>query len=203
MEGSVRAGDVISIYPGASYLPSQMRLVHGQGLEMGDYCISRYDGVMIDGSIDVEIDVSQSLPSTGGREDSQLVHPFANAHIINHPAAGSTPNALQFMLDIDTAALPTAVKPLVPVQNSDLPVSYLENLENLSLRQRVPGVEFFVQRPADRVLRTVVIVALKDLADEEVFIDYRFNPEVQWPKWYVECKGGGGARRWTKTGVVL
>lgn len=220
VDGTVQAGSLLAIYPGISYLPSQLRMatrkppsrsdndgdVDSDGSDgaddahlspISDYAIARYDGVVIDGAAEIALDLQDVLPD-GAASDTMLHHPFANAHLVNHPPRGGSANALQFMLDMDMATLTAPMASLIPVRASDVAVSRLAALENSVSRRHVDGASIFCSTAPDcRLLRTIVLLALRDMKDEEIFMDYRFNPKVQPPEWYRACGDGDQAsRRW-------
>ena len=39
-------------------------------------------------------------------------------------------------------------------------------------------------------------VALRDIEDEELFVDYRINPDVGYPEWYKPVDEEVARRRW-------
>lgn len=185
----------MTLYPGVSYLPSQVRRLD----RVNDYFISRYDGVVIDGAASVDLEV----PGVGGSDEAELEHPFAVGHLVNHPPKGVAPNVLQFMLDLDVRKLRKDVIALVPTKNfEEIAGGILEGVENVVHRQRVPGVEMFVGERGTR--RTLALVALRDLTEEEIFMDYRFNPRLpHLPEWYHACDEEGSERRWTASGALF
>lgn len=224
VDGTVTPGSIVALYPGVSYLPSQLRNAHSPNTRseqdkdspthsarpydahdtsspLSDYAIARYDGVVIDGAQEISIDIDAVFDHWGEAPSSRpemLLHPFANAHIVNHPPKDAQPNVLQFLLDIDIMALPPQLSLLVPVRPSDAPLGRLDVLENAAIRQRVKQLAYFTSRaPNDRLLRTVALVATRHIRDEELFMDYRFNPAVSAPEWYHPCGDGQQAhRRW-------
>lgn len=217
VDGTVHPGTVVALYPGMSYLPSQLRVamrstpseeersetkdVHSTNEpNLSDYAIARYDGVVIDGAAEISIDLDDILSTTSFNEEQPLSlhHPFANAHLVNHPPPDVSANVLQFILDIDFASLGFPLAALMPVRSSNVQVGRMESFENSASRQCVQGVEHFVSSATwDRTLRTVALVALRPLRDEEIFMNYRFNPKIEPPKWYATCGDGSEAsRRW-------
>lgn len=220
VDGLVRSGSVATLYPGVSYLPSQVRRsgLADEGIAtQADYFISRYDGVVIDGSADVEIDVEGVLPegwsakqstetSQDSLEESQgdLMHPLGLGHLVNHPPPDTAPNVLQFMFDLDLQALPRELRPLVPCRNWGDVGGVLERVENEAFRQRVPSSTVFVSGSTDagRITRTVALVAIRDIQNEELFMNYRFNPNAPGlPDWYWDCDPEESSRRWKPKGV--
>lgn len=201
IEGTAQPGDILALYPGVSYLPSQLRR---EQLLLGDYAISRYDAVIIDAAQPLAMDLSDILPESLDIGDKQIVHPFANAHLINHPPPGAQPNTLQFMIDFDLVTLPPPLRHLVPVENSMQPVSHLDRLENLAIRQALPGLSLRQRAiPENQIRRTIAIVALAQLADEELFFNYRFNPQLEAPDWYHDCDPQTSQRRWSERNGLL
>lgn len=176
-----------------------MRRLPGGG---NDYWISRFDGVVIDGAAEVQLDIS--VPAVA--EGAELVHPFALGHLVNHPPTGVKANCLQFMLDVDVAKLPDGARELLPNENFADVAGLLERVENEAYRQRVPGSTRFVRKGggASGVRRTVALVAMRDIRDEEVFMNYRFNPQAPGlPEWYHDCDPEGSKRRWNMKGVFF
>lgn len=226
VDGTAEPGTVLALYPGISYLPSQLRYAtrnSGSNLDtsntndddndendvtladeasttISDYAIARYDGVVIDGATEIAITLEDCLPEDASPEGAAptFEHPFANAHLVNHPPPEKNANALQFLLDVDIKSMTPDLAALMPVRPSDISIGRLEGFENRTMRQRVPGTECLVTNaPPDRVLRTVALVALRTLKDEEIFMDYRFNPKISPPEWYSACGDGSQAvRRW-------
>lgn len=227
VHGLVKKGSVVTLYPGLSYLPSQIRRSRLAGgddnaASRADYFISRYDGVVIDGSVEVEVDatglISQTQQADGatsmvevGRqamlgEERELTHPLGLGHLVNHPPKGMMPNVLQFMVDLDLNAMPREMRTLVPCRNCGNVNSVIERMENVAFQQRVPSSAAFVSGIADanRLVRTVALVATRDISDEEVFMNYRFNPAAPGlPDWYSDCDPEGSARRWKGKGVFF
>lgn len=218
VKGRAPAGSLVTLYPGVSYLPSQLRSLPGfPNLNaVNDYFISRYDGVMIDGSAQIEMDISEfasvdcekeadDTPEEGG-DESGFIHPFALGHIVNHPPPESGPNVLQFMLDLDLRSVSRRALNLVPNENFEHSEQNrfvgraLESIENTAFRQRVPSTQSFSS--SVKTCRTMAIIATRDIEDEEVYMNYRFNPHLEnLPDWYHDCDPEASERRWKPKGV--
>ena len=200
IRGKASKGSLISLYPGLSLAPCERRehVVH-------EHCIARYDGYIVDARQMPLLEWPSDLDDRDTENDdseSEFVHPFAQAHMINHPPIGIYPNVLQFMIDIDVSAMPKHLSSLLPISPSISSHTLLQRLENLALRQRIRGVDAFrSSAPDQRVARTVAFIAIRDIEDEEVFYDYRFPPQVETPSWYWQCDPEASKRRWNKTGV--
>lgn len=197
VHGSAPRGSLLTLYPGVSYLPSHVRqLGHNVG---NDYWISRFDGVVIDGASQVELQVDIDAD-----QEQELVHPLALGHIVNHPPKGKEANCLQFMLDIDIGRLPHGARELVPNASFEGETSTLERIENRAYQQRVPGSAHFLSkaRHVHRIKRTLALVATRDINDEEIFMNYRFNPNSRGlPEWYHDCDPETSSRRWNSAGI--
>lgn len=196
VQGCVKRGQLVSLYPGVAYMPSEVRLMDG----VNDYFISRYDGVVIDGASEVELDVS----ALGDVQTEHLEHPFAVGHLINHPPQGKKPNVLQFMVDLDARRLSSKARCLIPIKNYETTRNTFERIENRAYRERVPSASRFVQE-GFHVRKTIALVAMEDLVEgDEVFMDYRFNPEIQQvPQWYHPCDTDENSRRWWAKGMLF
>jgi len=48
------------------------------------------------------------------------------------------------------------------------------------------------------VMPTVLIMAIQHIEDEELFLNYRFNPNNPYPSWYVQPDEEEAKRRWAK-----
>ncbi|CAN8067631.1 unnamed protein product [Agarophyton chilense] len=189
ISGTAPAGCMVALFPGLFYKPSELPE------HISDLAISRYDGVIVDSSHDVCINV------TLADDEKELYHPFGTAHYANH----GPPNTLQFLLDIQANSLPSHVRGLIPVQEavtSSIPL--FSGWADLAARQRVPGVGLYTKE-GKNVLRTVALMALRDIDnDEEVLFNYRFNPKVCLPDWYKDPEPDISERRWhTSSGMLF
>ena len=45
-------------------------------------------------------------------------------------------------------------------------------------------------------LRGLVMIAVRELKDEELFLNYRLNPRNGYPKWYTPVDKEEDSRRW-------
>jgi len=50
-------------------------------------------------------------------------------------------------------------------------------------------------------MKGVVLLSLRELRDEELFVDHRLNPGRELPAWYVPCDVDGDRRLWLATGT--
>ena len=47
-----------------------------------------------------------------------------------------------------------------------------------------------------RLIKGLAFVAVREIEDEEVFLNYRLNPQVQKPSWYAPVDVEEDKRRW-------
>lgn len=109
---------------------------------------------------------------------------MALAHWANHPPKSTQPNVVVAAVD----------------WNSQL----LNSTDSKGLRAYVPVVQFtgkeesvLLPGPTDPA-PCVALVALRDLKDEELFLNYRLNPNAPGglPKWYSAVDAEEDGRRW-------
>lgn len=230
VDGTAPEGSLLTLYPGKSYLPSEVRHLPGFPAvsDSNDFLMWRYDGVIIDGMDAVtalqhsddgeprraafdDDEGSPALKDRTARDITAYAHPFATGHLINHPPKGMDANGLQFMLDLETASMHEEVRKFVPNSNwgSSRNVSGMEStleaLEDTAMRQRVPSTSAFRVRGKCKTSSrlTLAILATRTLIDEEVFINYRFNPRAPTiPSWYHDCDPDTSVRRWKAEGLL-
>lgn len=193
VDGTARAGQLLALYGGLVVAPPELS---AQVVEHNDHMVSFYSGWVIDGRewfrrgakfdarlagvIDAGLAPPVSLLAT-----LRYRNPLGIGSLVNHPPRDVQPNAVFCELEIDAKALEPQVAALLP--NDALPPS------NLMSR--------FVWHEADGgKLRTVALVALREIRDGELFLNYRLNPALAAPDWYWQPDPDGAARRWTRPG---
>lgn len=227
VRGRAAAGSLLGLYPGTCYLPSDLRHLPGypQITKDNDYLLWRYDGIVINGMDAVPVEsVTESLVTEEEVSDDAsvedisnasettsedcILHPFSSAHRINHPPEGAYPNCLQFLLDVPITGTMKELRPFVPNQlfSADgKSRSLFERLQNTAMRQRVASASAFVNNSTSpSIVPTIAVIATRDIENEEVLMNYRFNPNgPDVPEWYHDCDPDSSERRWTKTGIFL
>jgi hypothetical protein len=94
--------------------------------------------------------------------------------LCNHPPAGMQPNVMFYAITLDARSLPA---------------DSASALKTISWYDQ--GVFTFDPK---RYARTVVMVALRDIEDEELLVDYAYNPHVNSPAWYMKVPLENGER---------
>lgn len=210
IDGMCRRGTVIGIYPGMTYnttIAKKIRLKNGHVQK----CVPGNDGIVyINGQLwnekffetmyNHQTEIADDEPVNKQKtllrsiqeifQDEQVneklyghllgnrfIHPFAQLHRVNHPRPGFMPNVV--------------ASPLI-VQ-SKFPPSLLCYLPNKHFKAPYILLEDF------GMIKTVVYIAERDLHDEEVFVDYRFNPnDRNLPAWYAHVDLERDRRTWLK-----
>lgn len=119
-------------------------------------------------------------------------NPLAFGHFANHPAKGTEPNVMVCPYDF-------------PVSEADMR-PYIPNLvfggvESVKMK-RFGGFWFRSGGSGDAqelgsIIRTLVLVATRALADEEVFLNYRLSNSRRRPSWYSPVDEEEDRRRWS------
>ena len=120
--------------------------------------------------------LSQGL---GAREvrraaDACFRNPFAIGSFVNHPPPGVLPNVLAVPFEFRRNAA------FVPhrVASSRRPLHLLDDFA-----ETVPSL---------------VLIAARNVADEELFLNYRLNPALPYPDWYWQPDPEEAQRRWAR-----
>jgi hypothetical protein len=176
----------MAIYPGAVYYS---KFLTAEVLDDNEYMISRYDNTVIDGrdwcrrAFDMhQVSTQHVTNSTHTFEQTikRFRNPFGIGNIINHPPPGKLPNVLQIGYDFTDrgpTALPNHLQAYIPN----------EIFKPSRLGKRL-----------DTLVQSVVLVATKHLHNEELFVNYRFNPSNPYPSWYVQPDEEEARRRWSE-----
>lgn len=180
LAGRAEMGDVLALYPGAVHLREHLRdPLHVQRLfpDPDFFVYTRYDDVCID---------ARAAGDDGGEEEEEgggLCHPLALGHLANHPPRGQRPNAAALAYDFPS--------------DTDGPTSFPENLRPFipNFHCKPPTLLGTPDRSA--FMQSVVFVATRRIEhEEEILINYRFNPKFELPKWYHPIDEEQDRRRW-------
>lgn len=199
LRGSVGVGQLVGLYPGVSYGPEYHRQIPGYPLvaRTNPYLLARFDGVVLDakpwgagregGSREEEgAEKSGSgwpqEPANAAEAQLALLegrNPVALAHLANHPPSGTQPNVMVAALDWEP---PPEVAPELRAYFPVIDYGQAHT-DSAAARRRIPGV---------------ALVATRDISDEELFLNYRLNPNAPagLPSWYSPVDGAEDDRRW-------
>mmetsp|Transcript_12985 Transcript_12985/g.31810 ORF Transcript_12985/g.31810 Transcript_12985/m.31810 type:complete len:319 (+) Transcript_12985:138-1094(+) len=194
VKGKAIRGSVIALYPGLVAIPEHGPEIYldivnrgtSKEEESNPYAIVRMDNTLIDANVDLSsIDHNNEdtwpnyyNPDTrrNQRKLATSPNPYAIAHCVNHPSAEiGQANVQQLMYDF-TEEFPNHLRPYIP--------------------NRLISANF-VGFGHDALASTMVYIAVRDIEDEEIFVDYRLNPAMGYPEWYTPVDEGAAARRWS------
>jgi len=152
----------------------------------------RYDGVVIDGrdwerKAFVARRLVRRLQSVGQsiKEEKQLLtfrNPFGIAQYINHPPPGVKPNVMCFGYEFPDC-FPEELKPYIPHVHAKKPNIFFQTMVNC-------------------YMRSIVCLTTRHVKDEELFLNYRYNPVNPYPDWYEQPDLEEAKRRWQKPKVI-
>ena len=159
----------------------------------------RYDDILID-----------SRKSPAVVLDTDKSNPWAIAHLANHPPKSNKPKSKPSSTTF-SSTYPSTSKPISSNPNCrPLPINYTSEM-NLSkdMKKFVPNR--YARKPAllgyneaferqDVYMHGLILVTTRDVENEELFFDYRFNynesHQNQHPDWYHVCDEEGTKNRW-------
>lgn len=104
IDGTCSSGTVLAVYPGMSYHPEDLPVMHELVLKNNSYVLARRDGILIDGRPDGPsrrlFEVASQRDAAAGKICSERSVMLAIAHKVNHPPAGTLPNVAVWPLDL-------------------------------------------------------------------------------------------------------
>ncbi|GMH34381.1 hypothetical protein BSKO_02215 [Bryopsis sp. KO-2023] len=185
IDGFAKLGSVVTLYPGVIFEPLWYRQMtdYPRVDANNPYLLARFDGAVLDAkpwgpgrvSLDAPLVVNpqrlheEHLNSLEGR------NPLALAHYVNHPGKEHEPNIMVASVDLSFD-------------------------QQRWLRPYIPNIVFRADKTVPHeegsVLPGLVLVALRDLQDEEIFLNYRLSPHVKRPDWYTPVDKEEEWRRW-------
>lgn len=166
IRGCCEAGTVLTLYAGLVFAVEDLPVMHTLVLPENEYVMARRDGVLIDGRC---YGMTAKLRATACARDAaagsaSLAADAVGAELacgskVNHPNAGTRPNVVVEPFD------------LLPEEHRDL-------------HHFVPTVQFRPPAPGCPAKQTVALVSARPLRDEELFLDYKLDPNGPLESWY-------------------
>ena len=229
LQGRARVGQVIGIYPGCAYPPSFHRDIPGYPLvaRSNPFLLSRFDGIVLDakpwgrgrgggscsgngGDVSSWPHYDQDTLTPYNAAEAGLArlegrNPLALAHLANHPPAGTSPNVVVAAVDWENST-PSSSLPSMGEAKWEEEGEQIEKGKGV-LRAYIPVVQLTSDGKRDGemlpgeedAVPCVALVATREIEDEEVFLNYRLNPNAPGgvPEWYTPVDAAEDARRWT------
>ncbi|CAK4084961.1 unnamed protein product [Aphanomyces euteiches] len=118
------------------------------------------------------------IDATG--EDIPHKNHFALAQMVNHPPPQSTPNVIPMAFDFPPEE-PFTTEPF----KSFIPNRFIHPPSMLAMYGK------------RALVHGLVLVALNDIQDEEVFLNYRYNPNMEYPAWYTPVNQDEDLKMWS------
>ncbi|KAM9980088.1 hypothetical protein ACTFIZ_006342 [Dictyostelium cf. discoideum] len=200
IEGECVPGTVVAIYPGDTYdgdnIPSNV-------ISENDYMISRYDGTVIDGRswnkrADELILKEKFFKKLGTKSSGTDLlcykNPFAIGNFINHPPIIINKDATAdgVLNDTDQTKEPNVIA---------YSYNFRSNFPN-HLSHYIPNktvTEHSIFNDTSVLRRSLLLIAFKPIKNQEIFLNYRFNPDLPYPNWYKQPDLEEAKRRWGST----
>ena len=225
LSGQAAAGAVIAFYPGIIYSPAHYRYIPGYPKidANNSYLITRFDGLIVNaqpwarggetrepwdgvsGQLPVDsagvgptglwrllVKPGSQILSSPGPEVLERRNPLALGHFANHPMRGGSPNVMVCPYDF-------------PLEKREMR-AYIPNISFGSddgMRMRRIGSFWFKSAISDEagkggasVLKTLLLVATRKVADEELLLNYRLSNVKRRPSWYFPVDEEEDRKRW-------
>jgi hypothetical protein len=174
LDGKAAAGSIIGFVPGQvwprEYLLDDSVLVNNFSKDENYELAARHDGVLIDSR-----NVPHTVPPVPGTNILSL------GHVANHPPPGGDYNVCVAPFNFYDPNLQEGLKCYIPNTYAKKPQLLGSRVMNM-----------------DIIMHSNVLLATKDLSNEEVFINYRLNPSHKHPSWYTPCAPDEANRTWSK-----
>ncbi|CAA6662710.1 unnamed protein product [Spirodela intermedia] len=224
LSGEAEAGAVMAFYPGVIYSPAYYRNIPGYPRidAHNSYLITRYDSIIInaqpwgqggesreawDGAFEPDHNgparseaariwkILSSPSETRSPTNSEVLerrNPLAFGHFANHPQRGEAPNVMVCPYDF-------------PVQEKEMR-PYIPNIpfgSDSDIKMRRVGSFWFKSRGSGGsemdapALKTLVLVATRRVADEELLLNYRLSNAKRRPSWYFPVDEEEDRKRWS------
>ncbi|CAA7399120.1 unnamed protein product [Spirodela intermedia] len=224
LSGETEAGAVVAFYPGVIYSPAYYRNIPGYPRidAHNSYLITRYDSIIInaqpwgqggesreawDGAFEPDHNgparseaariwkILSSPSETRSPTNSEVLerrNPLAFGHFANHPQRGEAPNVMVCPYDF-------------PVQEKEMR-PYIPNIpfgSDSDIKMRRVGSFWFKSRGSGGsemdapALKTLVLVATRRVADEELLLNYRLSNAKRRPSWYFPVDEEEDRKRWS------
>uniref|UniRef100_A0A7S2WW23 SET domain-containing protein n=1 Tax=Rhizochromulina marina TaxID=1034831 RepID=A0A7S2WW23_9STRA len=204
LKGRTKAGTVIALYPGTVLLPGHIMQIPNVFdflyPDDGHFLFSRYDGALIDARGAAQPPLAPDEDAFRRHLHSHLFSEpmptpardniFGVGHLSNHPPAGSAPNAMMVGYDFESSMFRASADDAESLA-SLIPNAYF----------RPPSLIRGTYSPTV-MMQSVILLATRDLEDEEVLTDYRLSPNQERPAWYAPVDSEEELRRWNEQAPV-
>jgi len=192
--GRAQPGDLVCFFPGVVFTQRDVWHLPGGTDALADAnAFAMHNGAIVSASH------CHLLPreATANR--------LALGHEINHPRARTQPNVVPFGLEMEVATLRDELAPFLPNASFSAVASAAEAESRQSLddmfRSSILSGDFAADSgdEACSTRSTLVMVALREICDEELCVNYRLNPRSGAPRpdWYEPVSALEEELRWS------
>ncbi|OQR89689.1 hypothetical protein THRCLA_09631 [Thraustotheca clavata] len=182
-----------SLKVGESSIPDAGRGLFLQGSALAGTVVALYPGTVFlsEHYRKKYFDVVSNNPYARARFDGAIINAkdeaiphanhFALAQLVNHPPSGTLPNVLPMAFDFPN---------LEPFTNEEfakyIPNKYIEQPSLLAMGNQLKSS-----------CKGLALVALYDIHDEELMLNYRYNPSLPYPSWYTPVDKEADEKMWS------
>mmetsp|Transcript_14579 Transcript_14579/g.36870 ORF Transcript_14579/g.36870 Transcript_14579/m.36870 type:complete len:323 (-) Transcript_14579:162-1130(-) len=196
--GSARRGDLICFFPGVAFSERDVwHLPGGMDALAEANTFSTHDGTIFSAS-----HAHLLAPAAAA-------HRSALAHEINHPPPKTQPNVVPYGLRIEVATLPGELLAVLPsiafadvksvkvADEADMAAESKESLDDM-FRSSILSIADDEEVVVSSTHPSLVMVALREIHDEELFVNFRLNPNSSQPRpgWYTPVSELEEELRW-------
>ncbi|CAE7377855.1 ankrd52 [Symbiodinium sp. KB8] len=174
LRGRALPGQVVGVFPGAVY-NSEMRQ---KAVDFGHFANPAVQRIILPRFDDTILDVHGA--------GADVYNPLAVAHHARHPPAGVTPNVMRLQYDYVDDENSACLHGLVADHygHLDFPRHLRPYIPN-KWGSLVTGAQTLHSALEHGIyMKGMVLVATREVLDEELFVDHRLNPYTALPAWY-------------------
>eukprot|EP00944_MAST-04C_sp_MAST-4C-sp1_P006705 g6705.t1 len=224
LEGSAVAGTVICMYPGIVYLKEYVVSGDTDGMfgpdDSGTYTMGRYDGSIFNGDCEPQWHPSPVsyghlirhptgiLPLTEDHRGLPRVlgKPNVMSCPFNYPELDSGSSKTQRSIFSRLKDAPDEKQATPTAANVDIekyldkgtigkkfPKEFQAYIPNTYYK---PPVLLSTQEAKESYTFGIALIATENIKDEEIYLDYRYNPHLETPSWYKTIDEETAQRRW-------
>jgi hypothetical protein len=133
-------------------------------------------------------------------------NPYGIVNYINHPPEGKQPNVMCFAYDFVDKVPTNATSFTEETLNTGMPPpstgtyvlpEYLRPFIPNRFSKKNPTARW-LYRKENTLMHTVVAIAIRHIENEELLLNYRYNPTRPYPSWYSQPDLEEAKRRWGK-----
>jgi len=186
LEGVVEPGTLICFYPGLVFRSWDDWVLNYGTDESHDYfdpmLVRRVDDAVIDGATNIQAwsiteEGRHALghPYCANTQDfGTFPNPFALAQHVKHPPKSENPNVMGLPFNLEKNVLHDKLLPYVPNQ-------YFPHPEKV---QQVQFDHKYTKEDKNQLMKMQVLIATRRIENEEIFMDFRYDPDAMCPDWY-------------------